>query len=505
MRWKLGKTILFLLVMVLVLAGCSGNPLTGRLGPSWDLTLRLPVDSYEYLLEDDINIDEDFEDDYEKIVGFGMTTGEDEIEELFARVIADEPLTETKEFDLPDLKAEMDGISEEESATISGEGEEDLITIEFPALTLGSSGNTIDIEVENTGSNTIDELTLELWDTDGDDSPLATIELTDIEEDDVEEGSLDLTGKEIEEDDLEIKASYNQSSGDASFTVTATGLDEISIRKADDLDMSDITLTESSLTVEEDKLISLDDFEDTVARLGFTYTLPDSTNLELDLTEVELADTEGTISDDDNEFYWDEGSIEFGELVMTGTPELDDDKLDYDASDTIEVEVEIIGELNVAADEYVPDDLEVEDGDLVIKTEPQTVEITQEDIDEIKDGVFKADKTFLETTINNEMGMEMQGEVYLSNDDTEDDLYDEDNKVNSDFFSIEVGENDAQRFMLGEHIDELEELLTEGDVYMGVKVIAGDLEDDEEAIFNFTKDSELVIDGNIAVVIGINQ
>lgn len=76
------KIILIIMVLLIVpglLAGCSKNPVTGKYGPAWDVTLKLPVVGGTKTLGDVVGAG-DF-----NTVGYTIDTSTNEFQSFFYR------------------------------------------------------------------------------------------------------------------------------------------------------------------------------------------------------------------------------------------------------------------------------------------------------------------------------------------------------------------------------------------------------------------------------------
>jgi len=189
---------IFLLILILTLAGCSRNPQTGNYGPSWDMRLQLPIVDQEYSIAD--------LSETEGFANMGLSTNESDIKSFFIIGTADKPIEKTASFPLPELSVSLDdGINQTASLPIqNGSAERSVDTIPFPSMILGSTGNRISVEVVNTGSNPIDDLTIEIWDKNSnEDQPIDTITFTGLS--DTITKDLILNNAKIENNDFGLR------------------------------------------------------------------------------------------------------------------------------------------------------------------------------------------------------------------------------------------------------------------------------------------------------------
>ena len=487
-----------LLILILVLAGCSRNPETGNYGPSWDMRVQLPIVDQEYSFTD--------LSETEEFANMGLTTTETDISSFYIIGTDEKPIQKTTSFPLPELSVNLDnGIDEQINSVPIQNGREDrsIDTIPFPSMTLGSTGNRISVTVENTGPNLIDDLSIEIWDKNSnEDQPIDTITFTSLTG--TSKKDLILNNAKIENDNFGLRLAYDQTSGNTTADLTIKGMQQITIQKVEDLDVADVSNPNfDDISVEMGVFDEINDYGEIPAELKLAISPPSSMNMDFAFDSITLSGND--YDQIQNDYYvWSGSTIPLGTLSASGSLILPDNGISYDATDSAEVDVVIKGE---ARKEGIPaeysDDIEVVDGDLVYTTVPNAIEITQEDIDTIKEGQINLDKTYLQSTINNQTDLEYAAEIYISS--IESNLYDATNKVSDRLLNIGAGENPTKRFILKDSIDRVEEALTEGNVYIGFKFITGDLDKVSGIDIEFSDENILDITSFVSVKVRINQ
>ena len=250
-------------------------------------------------------------------------------------------------------------------------------------------------------------------------------------------------------------------------------------------------------------MIQINENNEGQAKLKLAIIEPSSMNLKFDISNIVLDNK--VASKDGDYFVWDSSPINLGSLSISGDLKLPSDSpINYDATDHANIKVIIIGE---ASKSSIPsdyqDDFNIENGDLIYTTDSLEVNVSQEDIDTIKDGIIDLDQTYLETIINNETGLELGAEIYISSDKSN--LYNTENKINERLLEITSNQNETKRFLLKNTLEEVEKTLTEGEIYTGIKFIAGKLDDNKGNEIQFTNNMSLNIKSSVAVKLRINQ
>ena len=488
---------IFLLILIIFLTGCSKNPVTNNYGPSWDMMLQLPVTEQEDTLNDLVEA--------EQFDNMGISTDETSIISFYVIGTQEKPITKNLDLDLPELEANLaSGIDVSENIGFdNGTGDLPSVTLQFPDMTFGSSGNVLTFSLSNIVGNQIDNITIELWDKNaGRTTPLDTISFNNVTND--ASKNLYLNNKVIEEENLEMKFSYEQSSGPVTADMSITGLQNITIKKVENLEVSTLdTPTFNDLTVELGVFESIKGYDGNNAELKISITEPSSMNIDFAFDTISIAGVAGTKEND--YFIWSGSEIQLGTVSLDGTLEVPSDNIiNYDSTDTANIDVSIKGkaEKTEIPPEY-QDEFNIENGDLIYTSDPMEVDISQDDIDTMQEGVINLDETYLETIIENNTGLQLAAEVYIGNDKSN--LYITDNKVNERLLEVTLNENEPKRFLLKNAINKVEETLTEGNVYMGIKFIAGDLDVDTGTDINFTDNMSLNIKSSVYVKVRINQ
>ncbi|MFO7815292.1 MAG: hypothetical protein R6V14_06120, partial [Halanaerobiales bacterium] len=433
---------ILLLILIIVLAGCSRNPETGNYGPSWDMRVQLPVVDQEYSFAD-LSETEEFANMGLKTIHNEET--DDEIDYFFIRGTEEKPIKKTTSFPLPELSVRLDNVSDvidPEPIPIQNGSVDEVLDeeIPFPSMTLGSTGNRISVTLENTGSNPIDDLTIEIWDKNSDeDHPIDTITFMDLTDQELNTKDLILNNAKIENDDFELRVAYEQSSGDTTADLTIEGMQQITIQKVENLDVGSVDKPNfEDISVEMGVFEEINEYDTNPAELKLAITPPSSMNMDFDFDNITLSDN-GDVYDysyKQNDYYvWNTDydpldlTIPLRTLSASGSLTLPDGGISYDASDSAEVDIIVEGEARIEGqflDEY---DIVVENGDLVYTTEVNAIEITQEDIDTIREGQINLEETYLQSTINNQTGLDYAAEIYISSSSDESILYNEANKV----------------------------------------------------------------------------
>lgn len=491
---------ILLFILILILAGCSRNPETGNYGPSWDMRVQLPIIDQEYGFTD--------LSETEEFANMGLTTNQTDIGSFFIIGTEEKPIQKTTSFPLPELSVSLDsGINETASILIqNGSEDRSVDTIPFPSMTLGSTGNIISVNVENTGSNPINDLTIEIWDKNSnEDQPIDTITFTGLTGTSTKD--LILNNAKIENNDFGLRVAYGQSSGETTADLSITGMQQITIQKVENLDVADVSNPNfEDISVEMGVFDEINDYGGTSAELKLAISPPSSMNMDFAFDSITLSGND--YDQIQNDYYvWSGSTIPLGSLSASGSLTLPDGGISYDATDSAEVDVIIKGKAEITSKDQFPDGydeyIDVENGDLVYTTEPNTIDITQNDIDTIREGQINLDETYLESTINNQTNLDYAAEIYISS--SESNLYDETNKANERIFNITKGENPTRRFLLKDSIDKVEEALTEGNVYLGFKFIAGDLDKISGIDIEFSDEGSLDVTSFVSVKVQINQ
>jgi len=503
---------IFLLILILALTGCSKNPVTDNYGPSWDMMLELPVTEQENKLSDIAGADE--------FDNMGFTTKEGSIDKIFVIGTEENPIVKNLSLDLPELTADLGSeinVKEEDVPIPSGSGSLPSITLDLPNMTFGSTGNTLTFNISNISPNKIDNINIELWDKNADRTkPLDTITFSNLTNGSSKK--LVLNDKVVKEDNLELKFTYNQTSESTTADFTISGLQEITIKKVDNLQV-----TGASTPTFEDLTVELGVFDkikthNGKARLDLAINEPKSMNMNFDFTSISIDSIEGQEDGENSDFYWTNNTdssnnevITLGNVSLDGTVTLPDDKIiSYDATDHANVAISIVGKASYDSNDSNDamtdelEDIKVENGDLIYEAEPVEVKMTQEDIETMREGVIDLEQTYLETIIDNNTGIELTAEIYIGSTNNKTKLYTSANKVNERLLEVTVEENDPKRFLLKNTIDKVEETLTEGNVYMGIKFLAGDL-DTDTTDFDFSTNSSLNIKSSVFVKVRVNQ
>ena len=502
---------IFLLILILALTGCSKNPVTDNYGPSWDMMLELPVTEQENKLSDIAEADE--------FDNMGFTTNADSIENIFVIGTEENPIVKNLSLDLPELTADLGSeinIKEEGVPIQNGSGSLPSITLELPDMTFGSTGNILTFEISNSGANKIDKISIELWDKNADrSSPLDTITFSELAINSSKSKNLVLNNKVVKEDNLELRFIDEQNSGSTTADFNISGLKTITIKKVENLEVTGPSIPGfENLTVELGIFKEIKTLDNGEARLELAIDEPETMNFDFVFNSIKIDGVSG--DKDGNIFRWTENSdnttngITLGDVSIDGEINPPDDKISYDATDHANVAISIVGEASYDSSDNNDDlpeelqDIDVENGDLIYKTEPTEVDISQEDIDTMRDGVIDLEQTYLETIIDNNTGMELAAEIYIGSTNDKTNLYTAANKVNEKLLEVTVDENDPKRFLLKNTIDKVEKTLTEGNVYMGIKFLAGDF-DDDKTNFDFSTNASLNIKSSVFVKVRVNQ
>jgi len=497
---------LFLLILLLALTGCSQNPTTGNFGPSWEMIIELPVtkseDTFNNLIEAD------------QFDNMGLSTTASEIESFYVIGTKEKPIKKNLSFNLPELSITLEN-NIDKSTTIpivNGQKNESL-DLSFPKMTFGSSstGNSISITITNKDSNVpIDNIIIELWDKNSSESEyIAQTTFNDISNS--QSKNLSLNDAVINEDGLELKIKYDQSSGMTEADITIYGLKDITIKKIENVKVDKVDSPSfDSMPVEMGIFDSIEGYPATEdAQLAIAVTPPESLNMELIFDEILINGVNYNTKDGDH-YLWSGSPINLGTAEFSGklTSNENDGIISYDATDSGNISVTIEGKAAITSksdfpSEYDLDQINVVDGDLTYEIEPMPVEIKQENINTIREGIIDLDHTYLETIINNETNIELAAEIFIGSD--QDNLYTNQNKISQRIIEVRKGENEPKQFLLENTIDKVEETLTEGNVYMGIKFIIGELDNNSGSNINFTDNLTLDIESLIAVKVLINQ
>ena len=444
----------------------------------------------------------------------GISTNETSIRNLFVIGTEEKPIKKNLSLELPELSADLGaGMSVEKEGVYIDNGSRTLpsITLQFPDMTFGNTGNILTFSISNITGNQIDDINIELWDKNANrTNPLDTISFKNLTTYSSKE--LILNNKIIKENNLELKISYNQSSGPTTADFTISGLKNITIKKVENLEVTDVdTPTFEDLTAKLGVFDSIETYKDK-ANLKLAINEPKSMNMNFKFSKISIAGIDG--EDKEEYFQWTESTdtntegITLGDIKLNGAIELPDDNIiNYDATDFANVNISIIGKASYnSTEDQLPEELkeiEVEDGDLIYKTEPMEVDISQEEIDTMQEGIIDLDETYLETVIDNNTEIDLAAEVYIGSD--KDNMYTSDNKVNKRILEVKVNDNVNKRFLLKNALDKVKETLIEGKVYLGIKFIAGDLDLNTGTDINFTDNMSISLKSSIFVKVRINQ
>ncbi|MFW6409486.1 MAG: hypothetical protein ACOCZR_00465 [Halanaerobiales bacterium] len=521
MSKKLLFVVLFTAVFALLITGCTSdllNETTGKPGPSWDTNIKLPVESREDNFGELFGLT-----DYEE---FAFEVKEDNIS-FFLTGTEENPFTMEESVDLKPLEFGSSGdyiieqldeeyaVVDDDNEDYDGEDEFTELDVDFPlsGTTFGSGeGNEIKLSLTNTTNDPLDErkinkMVIGLY---AGNDQVDEVVFEDLATDSAEESSIDFDDEKITSDTLTFKVKeVDVESDDATeVEMDIEGFDIVKIDKAEDVDISDFVNAEEELITMSDDM-SFEDFGgltlDEGDYINFEFLPPESTNLEFDFTSsdykiaVNGENGDEFTKENTNEFKYeyDDGTNEISGLYFNGGVLAPDGNINYDASESFGMDVKIVGTA-----EFSQEDMEIEineeNGNLVHEMEAMDVQITEDDIENLKQGINTSD-TYLETVIDNQMNADIEVEVYLGK---EDNLYDENNLAGS-LLSIKAEDEKTHRFDIGKTIDDIDEKLQEGDVYMGMKVIVGDVDDDDR--FDFSPEDIISVKSHMNVGIKVNQ
>jgi hypothetical protein len=241
------------------------------------------------------------------------------------------------------------------------------------------------------------------------------------------------------------------------------------------------------------------------AQIKTYFTTPESTNIKFNINEITINDIPGQNKGD--YYLWSDDTIELGYLNIDSYVELDNNILTYDSSDMIDVKVKINGKAEVTSSnefyEKYSENIYVKNGDVYYTTPPMKVDITQQDISKINKNNIEPSETYFQADINNLTGVELKGDVYIAN--TSINLYSEENKVNVTKLEVNKGDNLIKRFLLEEIFNKVKDTITNGDIYIGFKLAAGDFNSDKGVNIEFTDSTALDINSSVFVKLKVNQ
>ena len=493
---------MFILITTILLTGCSQNPITGNYGPSWDMMVELPVLNSN-------NIFDEFEstDDFNYM---GLTTTENDVESFYLIGAETEPIVSSISYDLPELDVSLqNGIQENLSINLDNNTNNEITkTITFPKINFGSTGNYLDLIMENTGDKPIDNLIIEIWDKNSEKNyALDKIIIENL----VGQISkkLYLNNTEIEEKDLELRIKHEQSSGSTVANIEINGLKDVTVNKVKELEVENVSFSNfmdvESILLEIGIFDRINAYNNSNAQIKTYFKTPESTNIKFNINEITINDIPGQNKGD--YYLWSDDTIELGYLNIDSSVELDNNILTYDSSDMIDVKVNINGKAEVTSSnefyEKYSENIYVKNGDVYYTTPPMKVNITQQDISKINKNNIEPSETYFQADINNLTGVELKGDVYIAN--TSINLYSEENKVNVTKLEVNKGDNLIKRFLLEEIFNKVKDTITNGDIYIGFKLAAGDFNSDKGVNIEFTDSTALDINSSVFVKLKVNQ
>jgi len=493
---------MFILITTIFLTGCSQNPITGNYGPSWDMMVELPVLNSN-------NIFDEFEstDDYNYM---GLTTTENDVESFYLIGTETEPIVSSISYDLPELDVSLQNEIQENLTLNLNNNTNNKITktISFPKINFGSSGNYLDLIIENTGDKQIDNLEIEIWDKNSEKN-YALDKITVGNLTGQISKKLYLNNAKIEEKDLELRFKYEQSSGSTIANIEISGLKNITVKKVKELEIEDVSLSNfmdvESILLEIGIFDKINAYNNSNAEIKTYFNTPKSTNIKFNINNITINDIPGQNKGD--YYLWSDDTIELGYLNIDSSVELDNNVLTYDSSDSIDVKVKIDGKAEITSSnefyEKYSENIYVKNGDVYYTTPPMKVNITQKDISKITENNIEPAETYFQADINNLTGVELKGDVYIAN--TSINLYSEKNKVNVTKLEVNKGENLIKRFLLEEIFNKVKDTLTAGDIYIGFKLSAGDFNSKSGVNIEFTESTALDINSSVFVKLKVNQ
>jgi len=465
------------------------------------MMVELPVLNSDNLFEEAA-----LTDDYEYM---GLKTTENDVENFYLIGTGNDPIESSLAFDLPELEVSlMNKI--EENVTININQNNNIITktIPFPKLHFGSVNNKLNLTIENTGNNPIENLTIEIWDKGSNKTtPLISKQYNNVANSITK--NLYFNNKEITTKDLELKLKYEQSSDTTTANIILDGLKKVTVKKVKDLEYENLDLTKftdiENILLEIGIFDQISKYNNHQAKIKTYLTKPENTNLEFNIDNITINNRSG---ENKGEYYlWQDDIIDLGYLDIASSVKLNSNKLTYDSTEAIDVKVKINGKAEITSTndfyEKYSDKIRVEDGDVLYTTPPMKVDISQKDISAFTNNNIDHKETYFEAEINNLTGVELKGDIYMAN--TSINLFKDENKVNLTKIEINNGENLIKRFLLEEIFDHVKITLTSEDIYLGFKIKAGDFSTNKGITIEFTDKSILDIKSSVFVKLKVNQ
>lgn len=503
---KLIKVLLLIMVFSLLLTGCSPNPQTDNYGPSWDIALKLPVTDQSNVFGDIVEVSGYDSFSYQIIDNNGTA----EIDNFTVEGTETNPITQTLSIDLMPLEiTAVDPLLDVNYNDVPVPDGSNSVQypIDFPAPGIefgsGSGLNEITAEITNNGPNSVDSITVKLIDNDG--SPLGSAVLSNIATGNTKHSTINLDDSEITGEEIELVLAFEQNSGNTAVDLKLSGLQDMKITKVVDLPVSDYQSPNLGTTsVEIGSASEIESTEDNPAEIKLNIIPP------ADSFNFDFSSSGNYIRLDGEDFTYEEGSyiltgepITLGTLEMSGQINFTGDTITYDAGESLTVETIMTGDVSFdnplgSDSDY---DFEVDGNDLVFKTEPMEVEITRDDIDRLKNN---AKEIRLVSNVTSELEIDIWANLYLSNNKA--DLFNSDNKLNNELVNIDSRQQSNNLFDLMDTVDNIEDLLTNPPVYMGIEFNFGDFDNQnlpEE--FSFRDNETISTEAYIEAVVKVNQ
>ena len=511
--------VFVLMIFVLIMTGCSNSMLenseTGKLGPAWDTTMRLPI------VESNNN--------------FGALVGASKFQDFDLEInngsaeftikgTSSNPIEFERETKLPAIKLNSDNNFTFESQFVleAETSKTDNLSIPFPFNNItfadnAPGSNELSIVTENIGTNSIDDFSLLVYD--GNNDQLLFKKDYKLNLNESVTGIIDFDGKKIDYNNLNLEIYYDQtgSSEDSAVQISISGLNELKIVKAENIsanfsdandkidlnyDINLANLGEVSAPAGTDK-----------AEMSIEFITPDFDNFNFDFTSVQLEDSDGNIQsfeEKNGKFEYKSSTIQFGQLEVTSDLKVNDD-FSYDANKTIGIKTEIIGDKTFNTNDLDLDtDFEIQDNNLVYKTKPLKIEITKAQIDNINSYIL-SQESYLKTEVLNSLPLGIQGDIYFGT--SKNNLYDQGTKINDkSAIKIEGSEDGSEnstenKFYLDEEgkglLTKIEEAVEEGnDMFIGFVFKLGDK---DQNVFSFSDDQIIKTKAHLGITVKVNQ
>ena len=458
---------LLMLLIIVMLTGCAENS-KGGFGPSWDVPLQVPAIREGQALNDFSGAD-----DFNKF-GYKINSTEDIDFSLYGS--QDNQIKKTREVDLPLLNFNSGLINVLASGTvINGKREAELKELNFSKfdyLKLSSSySNQFDLTLDNTGSSTIDNLTVKLKDKAG--NVIASNNFQNVVGS--ASGTFDLKGQTLESG-MKLAIALDQSSGasDFNFTMTSGSLTVTKVEglKADQLSKTSLKQnfsTNLDLGNQTPKVIDEDpddaDSDSYGAHLDLSFDFPSDSNLSFDLTNISLGNNSlSDIVDPSGYYDIDIGTNLNDELAVTGDLKNTATRINYDSSKTVDLTASIYGGVRINP----PSDVRLEataDNYLLYQLDPSDFDLDNDDLDQLDDNLKEAK---LVMDYGNQLGVDLSATVYVANTKDKTKLYKESNKV-ADIVELERGTGKHEFILDKEFRDKFRDK-----TYLGIELKLGD-------------------------------